>query len=66
MRIDLSTNEFKAYNFMLRGENSVIGDNYNGSYLEINSNPSIRVHVKDAANHYDIDLLNIDTTQFLL
>ena len=64
MKIDLQNNQIDAYDFMLRGEQSV--DNYAGSYLKLSSAPELIVHLKDASKNYNLHILHLDTSNFLL
>lgn len=64
MKIDLTSGLINAYNFSLTG-NAGSG-NYAGSYLKITSTPSLTLHLKDSTNSYNLDLLKIDTSNFVM
>ena len=64
MKIDLTSGLINAYNFSLTG-NAEPG-NYAGSYLKITSTPSLILHLKDSTNKQNLDLLKIDTSNFVM
>ena len=66
MKIDLANGKISSYNFSLKGENSNAGSINRGSYIQINSDPTFRVRLKDSANSYDLNLINITPESFYL
>ena len=64
LKIDLKNGKITGYSFSLKGVNT--STRYGGSYIEITSNPSLTVHLKDANNSYDLDLFKISTGAFVL
>ena len=64
MKIDLMKNSINAYDFYIRGEQS--SGNLAGSYLLLSSSPQLVVHLIDSEKEYDLDLLHVSPTKFIL
>lgn len=65
-KIDLSNNRITSYDFYIKGESST--SPYAGSYILMRNNPSpeFRIHLIDTEKKYDLDLLHISTSKFIM
>jgi hypothetical protein len=64
-KIDLQNNSIDAYDFYIRGEESS-NEQFKGSYMLLSSEPIFKIHLVDSVNKYDLDLLSITTTEFIM
>lgn len=64
-KIDLQNNSIDAYDFYIRGEESS-NEQFKGSYMLLSSEPIFKIHLVDSTNKYDLDLLSITTTEFIM
>jgi hypothetical protein len=64
MKIDLSNNLIKAYNFNLLGKTGT--GEWTGSYLLLNSNPELDIHFKNESKNIDLDVFHVSDSDFYL